>query len=82
MGHASIGYRLAERPEGPWSEPIIFYKPHLKSQKDFIYSANAHPEITADGILITYNINNSDFDELIKNEEIYFPKLIKIKLSK
>jgi len=36
----------------------------------------------ADGILITYNINNSDFGELIRNEDIYFPKLIKIKLSK
>lgn len=82
MGHASIGYRLAERPEGPWSEPVILYKPHLKSQKDFMYSANAHPEITADGILITYNINNSDFGELMRNEDIYFPKLIKIKLSK
>jgi len=82
MGHASIGYRLAERPEGPWSELVIFYKPHLKSQKDFIYSANAHPEITADGILITYNINNSDFGELVRNEDIYFPKLIRMKITK
>jgi len=82
IGHASIGYRLAEVPEGPWSKPVIFFKPHLKSQKDFIYSANAHPEMMADGILITYNINNSDFGELIRNEDIYFPKLIKIKLSK
>lgn len=82
MGHASIGYRLAEVPEGPWSEPVIFFKPHLKSQKDFIYSANAHPELRSDGILITYNINNSDFGELIRNEDIYFPKLIKMKLSK
>ena len=82
IGNASIGYRLAEQPEGPWSTPVIFYKPHLKSQKDFVYSANAHPEITADGILVTYNVNNGDFGELVKNENIYFPKLIRIKLSK
>ncbi|MCD4734975.1 MAG: DUF4185 domain-containing protein [Bacteroidales bacterium] len=82
VGHASIGYRLAEKPEGPWSDPVIFYKPHLESQKDFVYSANSHPKMTADGILITYNINNSDFGELIRNEDIYFPKLIKIKLSR
>jgi hypothetical protein len=82
MGNASIGYRLAEQPEGPWSTPVIFYKPHLKSQKDFVYSANAHPEITADGILVTYNVNNGDFGELVKNENIYFPKFVRIKFSK
>jgi len=82
MGHATLGYRLAEVPEGPWSEPVIFYKPHLISQKDFIYSANAHPEIKAEGLVVTYNINNSDFGELIRNEEIYFPKLIKMKITK
>lgn len=82
MGNASIGYRLAEQPEGPWSAPVIFYKPHLENKNDFVYSANAHPEITADGILVTYNVNNGDFGELVKNENIYFPKFIRIKLSK
>jgi len=81
-GDASLGYRLAEKPEGPWSTPVIFYKPLLKSQKDFVYSANAHPEITADGILVTYNVNNGDFAELVRNESIYFPKFIRIKFSK
>lgn len=79
---ASLGYRLAQRPEGPWSDPVIFYKPHLYNKGDFVYSANAHPEITADGILVTYNVNNGDFNELIQNENIYFPKLIRIKFIK
>ncbi len=82
MGHASIGYRFADQPEGPWSDPVIFYKPHLESQKDFVYSANAHPEFIADGILVTYNVNNGDFGELVRNENIYFPKFIRIKFSK
>lgn len=82
IGHASLGYRLAEKPEGPWSDAIIFYKPGRENPKDFIYSANAHPEITTDGILITYNINNSDFGELVRNEDIYFPKLIRMKIIK
>jgi len=81
-GAASLGYRLAELPEGPWSEPVIFYQTQLKNPKDFAYSANAHPEITNDGILVTYNVNNGDINELMKNETIYFPKFISVKISK
>jgi len=82
FGHASIGYRLPDQPQGPWSTPVIFYKPHLGSQQEFVYSVNAHPELIADGILVTYNINIGDFEELVRNENIYFPKFLRIKLSK
>lgn len=82
FGHASIGYRLADQPEGPWSEPVIFFKPDLYDQQEFVYSANSHPELNTDGILITYNINNFDFGKLINNEDIYFPKLISVKFSR
>jgi hypothetical protein len=78
FGQANLGYRTSDHPEGPWSEPVIFYKPQLQDQQDFVYSANAHPELTADGILITYNINNGDFGKLVSNENIYFPKFVKI----
>jgi len=78
FGKASIGYRLADRLYGPWSEPVIFYTPLLKEDKEFVYTANAHPEYRSDGIIITYNINNFDFGRLISNEEIYFPKIIEI----
>lgn len=79
FGHASIGYRLADQPEGPWSAPVIFYKPSLEDQQEFVYSANAHPELITEGILITYNINNFDFGKLVHNEDIYFPKFINFK---
>ncbi len=82
IGHANLGLRIADQPEGPWSEPLIFYHPLINDEKDFVYSANAHPELTADGILITYNINNGDFGKLIDNENIYFPKCVRIKYRK
>ena len=44
-----------------------------------MYTANAHPELESDGLIITYNINNGDFGRLISNEEIYFPKIINLK---
>lgn len=78
FGKASIGYRLADQLYGPWSEPILIYTPPLKEEDEFVYSANAHPELNSDGLIITYNINNGDFERLINNEEIYFPKIIKL----
>ena len=82
FGKASIGYRLADQLQGPWSEPVLIYTPTLKEEKEFVYSANAHPELKSDELIITYNINNADFERLISNEEIYFPKIIKLKSKK
>ncbi len=81
FGHSSLGFRLADKLQGPWSEPVIFYTPKLQDG-EFNYTANAHPELESDGILITYNINNFDFGKLVNNENIYFPRLIKLKFLK
>lgn len=82
IGKASIGYRLADQLYGPWSDPVFLYKPRLKEDQEFVYSANAHPELTAEGMIITYNINNLDFGRLVNNEEIYFPAIIRIEWEK
>ncbi len=81
FGESSIGYRLADHLQGPWSEPIIFYTPKLNHEKDFNYTANAHPELKSKDLLITYNINNFDFGQLLKDEFIYFPKLVRLKFN-
>ena len=83
FGMASLGYRKANNPQGPWSQPIMFYHPKIKGHNLMIYSANAHPEFnTEDGILVTYNINNNDFDQLLLDQSIYFPRMIKLKILK
>lgn len=79
FGKAKLGYRLANRPQGPWSEPILFYEPTLGDQQEFVYSAKAHPELLSDGILITYNVNSFDFGNLINSESLYYPKFIQLK---
>jgi hypothetical protein len=81
FGYSSLAFRLSTHLQGPWSEPVVFYTPPL-SKNEFNYTANAHPELNADGILVTYNVNNFKFDELVKNEGIYFPRLIVLKLIK
>ena len=79
FGHSSIGFRLADHLQGAWSKPVIFYEPVL-NEKEFNYSANSHPELKSDGIIITYNVNNFDFSVLVKNENIYFPRIIKLRI--
>jgi hypothetical protein len=81
MGQASIGYRLADQLQGPWSDSVIFYIPLLYHQKEFVYTANAHPELKSGGLLVTFNVNNGDFSKLVSNEEIYFPKFITLRFQ-
>jgi hypothetical protein len=82
FGKASIGYRLAEQLYGPWSEPVMIYTPSIGEDKEFVYTANAHPEYKGDGIIVTYNINSFDLERVMTNEKIYFPKVIKIEWDK
>ena len=81
FGQASIGYRLADQLQGPWSETVIFFTPALNDQQEFVYTANAHPELKSNGLLITYNVNNWDFGKLVSNEEIYFPNFIYVRFK-
>jgi hypothetical protein len=80
FGHSSLGFRLADKLQGPWSEQLNFCTPQLQ-EGEFNYTANAHPELNSDGILITYNVNNFDFNKLVNNENIYFPRLVTLKLA-
>ena len=82
FGKASIGYRLADQLYGPWSEPVLIYTPSLDEDREFVYTANAHPEFKGDGIIVTYNVNTFDLERVITNEKIYFPRVIKVVWNK
>ena len=82
FGKASIGYRLADHPYGPWSEPVLFFTPEITDDTELVYTANSHPEFKSGGLIITYNVNSSDLSRLIINEDIYFPKIIEIHINK
>ena len=83
FGESKIGLRLSDSLQGPWTEAYLFYTPEYNGiKKPFMYSAKAHPELTGDGIYITYNVNSFDFDEVLANETIYFPKFVRMKITK
>jgi hypothetical protein len=81
FGVATIGIRMSDSMQGRWTEPFLFYKPGYPAiKKPFMYAAKAHPELKGDGVYVTFNVNSFDFDELIGNQNLYFPKFILIKI--
>ena len=70
-------------PHGPWRRPQTIYEtPESDPEDHFTYNAHGHPELSGDGeLLISYNVNTFDFDELMDNPTIYRPKFISLELE-
>jgi hypothetical protein len=82
FGKASIGLRMADSPQGKWSDPYPLYTPDYSGiGYPLMYAAKAHPELQGNGLLITYNINSFDLQELITNRTIYYPRFIEVRIT-
>ena len=69
-------------PTGPWVEPQTIYETPESGGGHFTYNAHAHPELSEDGtLLISYNVNTFDFEELMSTPTIYRPKFITLDLG-
>lgn len=70
-------------PEGPWQHPQTIYEtPESKPKDHFTYNAHGHPELSEDGeLLISYNVNTFNFDELVGDPTLYRPKFITLDLD-
>ena len=81
-----IAMRWAEKPEGPWSEPLTLYNCPEKDDSILQYSAKSHQELlsddAADGeLIVTYCRNTKTMEEHFSKPEIYFPQALKIRLD-
>ncbi len=69
-------------PTGPWEDPQTIYETPETGGDHFTYNAHGHPELSEDGsLLISYNVNTFNFDELMSNPRIYRPKFITLDLE-
>ncbi|MCW4602888.1 DUF4185 domain-containing protein [Janibacter indicus] len=70
-------------PEGPWTDRQTIYEtPESGRGQHFTYNAHGHPEISPEGrLLISYNVNTFDFDELTQDPTLYRPKFITLDLE-
>lgn len=78
FGAAELGFRRADAATGPWSEPVMFHQPLPPGDPRLIvYAGKAHPELTGADLVLTYVVNSTDWDYLLENNDIYYPKFLK-----
>jgi hypothetical protein len=81
-----IVFRLAPKPHGPWSEPVLVYRcPEAKwDSKVFCYAAKGHPELSQspEELLFTYTTNSTDFSLIETDTRFYRPRFLKIRFQR
>ena len=79
FGPAWIAMRSSETLTGPWSTTNRFYRPDEHRIPDImIYAAKAHPHLIGDGLVLTYVTNSFNFDQAVRNDQIYYPRFLRI----
>jgi hypothetical protein len=89
FGATTIGLRTAPALTGPWSAPIVVYRPpESDGSRPFVYAAKAHPELvgpdTAD-LVITYATNSFEFGDLFSArgaDSLYWPRFVSVRLGR
>lgn len=87
-----IKMRVAKKLFGPWSDEIVIYEIPEMTQGNSLYSKSNYCYLAREHIqyynsnnhmmLLTYDINNTNYSEIVSNPKIYTPKVIKIQLKK
>jgi hypothetical protein len=79
-----IFVRIAEKPEGPWSEvkTVFSVSGVQKSETLFTYAAKGHASLSGPGkLLISYIVNSHQFSELANDASIYRPRFITVPIA-
>lgn len=83
FGASTIGLRTAPAITGPWSSPVVVYRPpESGGPRPFVYAAKAHPELvgaaTGD-LVLTYATNSFESGDLFTSEgeaSLYWPRFV------
>jgi hypothetical protein len=79
FGGTDIGARFADRIEGEWSDPGVFFRPEESDRSGvLVYAAKAHPEQEGAELAVTYVANHTDFATLVADETLYFPRFVRV----
>lgn len=77
---------VGETPYGPFAEPVRLYYMHDDRELDpelgiktYRYNAKAHYHLSGDReLLISYNVNTTDYESHFKNADIYRPRFLRL----
>ena len=80
--YGKIMVRLADKPEGPWGDPIKAYEcPDKEWHKGaYCYAAKAHPELcrSPNELIVSYACNSTDFTDLFSDARLYWPRFVRL----
>ena len=75
--------RVGEAPEGPFGPRINIFRTEEPQADPEIYTYNAkiHPSLsTTDELLLTYNVNTTNWSKNIRNADIYRPRFLRLRI--
>ena len=75
---AEITLFHSNSPIGPWGNGKVIYCTPESAGNIFTYNAFAHPEIHNDSLVISYNVNSFDTNDLLKDVNNYRPYFIRV----
>lgn len=79
FGATTLAMRVAPEPEGPWSEPVSFYRPPESFEEGaFVYAGKAHPEIAGGGLAVSYVPSRFEDDPRPSPADFYFPHFVRV----
>lgn len=67
---------------GPWSKQACFFTPPEQGMPDLlIYAGKSHPILRGAEMVFTYVVNTTKEDRLLKDMTIYFPAMVKGRIT-
>lgn len=76
-------FRTAPAITGAWSAGRPFFLPEeSKDDTLLIYAGKAHPSLSGANPAISYVVNAKDFNRLLSDQDIYYPRMLKGSIEK
>lgn len=83
FGATTLALGTSEHVTGPWSAPIEVYRPPESDRKDaFVYAGKAHPELLGADLVATYASNSFDFEKLVSDSSLYYPRFVRVAIDR
>ena len=75
---STVALSYACAPTGPWTQPQPVYTiPQIAEYPgEVAYTPTVHPELSQSGLVVSYNINNTDSASVLQDDHEYQPQFL------
>ncbi len=78
-GATTLAWRVAESPQGPWSDPGDLLRPPESFEPDaFVYAGKGHPELDGADLVATYVPSSFEDRPLSDEARLYYPHFVRV----